>query len=261
MRGDKPDPEIHVTFPQTDGTALSQDEEYCIVEAGGERHTIRFHDYQQIYKIPGLYEKIFYDRLECQSPALIGTLLEYETTRRGMDMEDLMVLDVGAGNGIMGELLNEAGVETVVGVDILKEAAEAAQRDRPGVYDAYYPVDLLNPPQAVEMALDAMPFNCLTLVAALGFGDIPAPVFATAYNHVADGGLVAFNLKESFTTGSDPSGFAALIQQMEETETFEKSLEVQYVHRLNMRGEPLLYHAFVGCKLHDISGEDMPTMA
>jgi hypothetical protein len=33
-------------------------------------------------------------------------------------------------------------VESVVGVDIIPEAQEAADRDRPGVYEDYYVVDL-----------------------------------------------------------------------------------------------------------------------
>ena len=50
---------------------------------------------------------------------------------------DLRVLDLGAGNGIVAERLTEAGVGHIVGVDLLEEAAQAAERDRPDAYDDY----------------------------------------------------------------------------------------------------------------------------
>ena len=40
----------------------------------------------------------------------------------------LRVLDVGAGNGMVGEELDRMGAKHIVGVDIIPEAAEAAQR-------------------------------------------------------------------------------------------------------------------------------------
>ena len=252
---DKSELDLKVIFPKIEGNSPTQDQEYCLVEINGTQRKVRFHDYQEIYNIPGLYEKIFYDKLACQSPALIGRLLESEVSRQGMEFEDLTGLDVGAGNGIRGEMLNEAGVGSVVGVDILPAAAEATMRDRPGVYDAYYPVDLLNPPAPVEKALDARTFNGMTLVAALGFGDIPPSVFATAYNIVENGGFIAFNIKAEFLDDEQTSGFATLIQTMEEEGWFDTSLQVRYVHRLNILGEPLLYNAIVGRKLQDIPAE------
>ncbi|MGH3822900.1 MAG: methyltransferase, partial [Pseudonocardiaceae bacterium] len=47
---------------------LAQDEEWCEVVVEGERRRIRFHDYHEIYSIPGLYERLFYDTLGCESP-------------------------------------------------------------------------------------------------------------------------------------------------------------------------------------------------
>ena len=58
----------------------------------------------------------------------------------------LRVLDVGAGNGMVGEELDRMGARHIVGVDIIPEAKEAAERDRPGVYDDYFVVDLTDVP-------------------------------------------------------------------------------------------------------------------
>ena len=43
--------------------------------------------------------------------------------------------------------------------------------------------------RAVHEALEAQHFNCLTMIAALGFGDIPPEAFTVAYNFIEDGGL------------------------------------------------------------------------
>jgi predicted TPR repeat methyltransferase len=241
-----------VTFPQVEADSVPQDEEYCLVRVDGRTRRIRFHDYHEIYEIPGLYEHIFYETLGCASPALMSRLLEHEALCAGRHMDSLTVLDVGAGNGIMGEALAEAGVETLVGVDILPEAARAAQRDRPGLYDAYYAVDLLEMPRSAAEALEMRAFDCLTLIAALGFGDIQPEAFTVAYNLVADGGFVAFNLRDRYLDGDDASGFAALVQSMLDQGRLEERIRARYVHRRSITGEALYYTGIVGRKRADI---------
>ena len=54
---------------------LDQDEEWCEVEIDGDRRRIRFHDYASIYEVPGLYERLFAERLECDSPRVVTDLL------------------------------------------------------------------------------------------------------------------------------------------------------------------------------------------
>ena len=57
---------LTVTFPETSST--TQDNEWCLVEVDGEQRRVRFHDYDEIYAIPGLYEELFHRCLECASP-------------------------------------------------------------------------------------------------------------------------------------------------------------------------------------------------
>src|SRR3954463_15882501 len=129
-------------LPDEASATASQDEEWCEVEVDGEPRRLRFHDYSEIYSIPGLYERLIYERLGCQSPRVIAGLLRNELASRGTDAADLRVLDLGAGNGIVAEELAEAGVEHFVGLDIIEEAAQAAERDRPGLYHVYVVPDL-----------------------------------------------------------------------------------------------------------------------
>lgn len=217
----------------------------------GEVRRIRFHDYHEIYTVPGLYEQLFYDELKCDSPRTIATLLGEQLD--DTSAADLRVLDVGAGNGMVGEELDRMGAKHIVGVDIIEEAAEAAQRDRPGIYDDYVVVDLTDVPPATHAELSEHRFNCLTTVAALGFGDIPPEAFTEAYNLVEDGGLIAFNIKEKFVEDGDRSGFEELISQSLENGTMDLQAERRYRHRLSVAGDPLYYMAMVARKRADIA--------
>lgn len=231
---------------------LDQDEEWCDARLDGEHIRIRFHDYHVIYEHPGLYEQLFYDLLRCTSPRVVRRLLGRAVAERGIDPAELRVLDVGAGNGMVGEELRTLGAGTVYGVDIIEEAARAAARDRPGVYDGYLVADLtaLTPDQREELA--ARRFNAMTTVAALGFGDIPPAAFTAAFNLVEASGLIAFTIKEDFVTDHDTTGFSSLIRRMLAEEVISVIAEEHYRHRLSVRGDPLYYVAYVARKLRDI---------
>ena len=236
-----------VRFP-TLSDGLSQDEEWCEVFSDGEWRRLRFHDYGEIYDVPGLYEHLFYERLKCQSPGVVGDLLTEAVEAAGQAPADLRVLDLGAGNGIVGEALRLRGFEEVVGVDISPEAGEAVERDRPGVYAGYYVCDLLNPPGDVRRELEEARFGAMTSVAALGFGDVPPAVFRAAFDLVQDGGWIAFTIKQDFLGEADESGFDALIAELIESGAIEERGRRRYRHRLDVRGRPLHYVAIAGVK-------------
>ena len=126
-----------IQFPSIDTTSLEQDEAYFFLVNGENGHPddhrqrIRFHDYATIYSQPGLYEQLFYERLKCDSPRKVTEALRYTAEHERDNLAEMRVLDLGAGNGIMGEELKRHGVARLVGVDIVDEAREAAFRDRP----------------------------------------------------------------------------------------------------------------------------------
>jgi len=186
---------------------LDQHEEWIIVKKGSWQKKIRLHDYSDIFKLPGLYEQLFCQRLGCNSPMVICDLLE---EARG-NITDCRVLDFGAGNGMVGEEIIKRGGDLVVGVDIIKEAKEAAERDRAGIYDDYYVMDLDNPDDKDMEKLEQYNFNTLTSVAALGFDDIPPKAFLNAFNMVQDGGWITFNIKDKFLTDKDDTGYKDII--------------------------------------------------
>ena len=57
-----------IQFPPSDSQDLGQDEIFFTLIEDGEAKRLRFHDYDEIYKRPGLYEQLFYERLGCNSP-------------------------------------------------------------------------------------------------------------------------------------------------------------------------------------------------
>ena len=127
-------------------------------------------------------------RARLRSPRTVRELLEARLPERGLAPEDLVVLDVGAGNGMVGEQLSDLGASRIVGIDILPEAAQAAERDRPGVYDDYKVIDLIDPPPGDDAELSGIPFTCLTSVAALGFDDMPPEAFEQAFGYSSRAG-------------------------------------------------------------------------
>lgn len=230
---------------------LDQDEEWfkLVTDDGAER--IRLHEYDRVYDVPGLYEEVVYNRLQCDSPQVISDLLRHALKEHGDSDDALRVLDFGAGNGIVGECLQEAiKPEKIVGVDIIDEAEKAVRRDRPEIYDDYYVMDLSQPDDQAKNDLVKWNFNALVTVAALGFGDIPTKAFVNAFNLVQDNSWVVFNIRDRFFSDDDDTGYNRTLQEM-----IGNSLKIykkhHYCHRLSMAGEPLYYYAVVGRKEND----------
>jgi predicted TPR repeat methyltransferase len=233
-------------FPPEQGHDLAQDEAYFNLVEEGTTRKILFHDYDRIFSKPGLYEQLFYERLRCTSPEKVSELLHDSLTSERVSCNELRVLDLGAGNGMMAEQLRNLGVARIVGADILPEARDAAYRDRPTAYDDYVVADFTKLSDDRQTELTEWRFDCLTSVAALGFGDIPPKAFFTAMKFLRTDGWVAFNIKETFLDHSDDAGFSRFIREL----IFSAYLDVyqleRYTHRLSMEGVPLKYFAFVG---------------
>jgi 2-polyprenyl-3-methyl-5-hydroxy-6-metoxy-1,4-benzoquinol methylase len=236
---------LEIRMPEAEEQALDQDEEWCHVDVGGQSRRLRFHDYDEIYRVPGLYERLFYDALKCTSPTVVRGLLERALRDTGYDASSLRVLDVGAGNGLVGAEMRALGASLVVGSDILEEAAQAADRDRPEVYDDYVVCDLTDLTDDQHDRFVKHEFNCLTCVAALGFGDMPPEAFLQAVRYVSPSGWLAFCIKERFVSDEDESGFSRTMHELMDNGTLEVLERERYCHRNNVRGEPLYYEAFV----------------
>lgn len=241
-----------IQFPKQDTHSLDQNEAFFYLITPEGRRKIRFHDYNELYKIPGLYEQLFYDRLKSISPQKVTEILQSVVSQSNYNFTELRVLDLGAGNGMMGEVLKKNGISRLVGVDIIPEAFEAVGRDRPGIYDAYYVADFCNLSDDEYQEISSWSFNCMTTVATLGFEDIPVKAFIEAFNITKSEGWIAFNIKETFLDHSDNRGFSKTIREL----IFSKYLDLyhltKYRHRLSIEGEPIYYFAIAGRKNADV---------
>lgn len=219
----------NIRFPQRDQKDVPQDDEWCEIIEEDTVTLIRFHAYAKVFRYAGLYDQLFGgpgSETQCVSPQVIARLLESQLHHHIPANDDhdpkhktsLRVLDVGAGNGMMGEAIRglaRGGGAKIVGCDILPEARVAAER---GVYDVYLTADLaaLDQTGAPGSGLlrDAGPFNILTVASAVGYGHIPPEALFRAASLIEDGGLVAFNLKDDFVEGEtgSSSGFDGVIR-------------------------------------------------
>eukprot|EP01008_Symbiontida_sp_HLA12_P000748 NODE_1763_length_553_cov_1.725581_g1749_i0.p1 GENE.NODE_1763_length_553_cov_1.725581_g1749_i0~~NODE_1763_length_553_cov_1.725581_g1749_i0.p1 ORF type:complete len:105 (+),score=11.02 NODE_1763_length_553_cov_1.725581_g1749_i0:3-317(+) len=93
----------------------------------------------------------------------------------------------------------------------------------------------------------------MVVVAALGFGDIPAKAFIEAFNLIKAEGWVAFNIKETFLDDTDKTGFSLMIRELIFSEYLDLYHLERYRHRLSLDGTPLYYFSIVGRKNADVS--------
>jgi hypothetical protein len=244
-----------IQFPRTESLDSDQDESYFYLHGTSKKRKIKFHDYDEIYQVPGLYEQVFYDRLKCTSPNKVTSILESAIKQSVDNFTELRVLDLGAGNGMMGEELKKHGISRLIGIDIIPEAYDALIRDRPGIYDAYFVEDFCRLSEETKEEIESWQCDCMVTVAALGFGDIPTKAFINAFNIISNEGWVAFNIKDTFLDLTDKTGFSILIREL----IFSKYLDIyhieRYRHRLSIDGQPLYYFAVVARKKADISPE------
>lgn len=239
----------NISLPNTVPGQLDQDQAYFLLKEEQHTHRVRFHDYDQIYRRAGLYEQLFYQRLQCVSPRKAEQVLRKVLADNQQSLAGLRVLDLGAGNGMVGELLDAA---RIVGVDILDEAREACERDRPHAYDAYFVLDMDRLTAVQQADLQRWRFNCLTCIAALGFGDIPASAFRRAYQLIEPQGWLVFNIKETFLRPTDSSGFSKLVKTMMTSDVIEVHHLERYQHRVSIDGQPLYYYMMVARKVNDL---------
>ena len=139
----------------------------------GDSEIVHLHDYTRIYAVPGLYEHVVQEQLQCCSPQVAAQGFHRAAARAGLQASSITVLDVGAGTGLVGELLARGGVARIVGVDALTAARAACMRDRQGVYTDYLVGDLASPDSELSAALRKHRLG--GLVSAGAFGGTHAP--------------------------------------------------------------------------------------
>lgn len=222
-------------------TLSSPGEEWIEFGPVGERRRIGFHDYDTLYRVPGLYDRVFGELLGVKTAEVVVALYAAALDRLARPPGLERVLDLGAGSGIGGELLRRQGVACTVAVDLEPAAQMAAARDRPGVYDAYHVGDLTQPETSLWRQLGPIRFSALLALSSVGVDAISADLMMRVVRALlAEGGLLAFAVADELLPRFHDDLFAA-IPGMEPVATR------RYVHRRRTDGSLHRATALVAC--------------
>jgi trans-aconitate methyltransferase len=223
----------------------SQEEEsFVLVRGDGGSERIRLHDYARVYAVPGLYEEVVQNRLGCASPQVLAGTLAAAVAEAGVSTAGLRVLDVGAGNGVVGEELHARGAQVVAGLDGVVAARDAARRDRPELYEVYAVagVDEVTPEQLVA----EHELNTLTAAGALGVGHVEVADVARWWAAFPPGSWFAATAPPDVV---DPAG-SDLLGALASADPATKTVRQEnFAHRRRMSGTTITYTVVVARKV------------
>jgi SAM-dependent methyltransferase len=213
--------------------------------AGGSEEVVHLHDYARIYATPGLYERIVQELLECRSPQVCAQAFARSLTLLGIDPSGVLLLDVGAGTGLVGELVAGLGLAGVVGIDLLAAARCAASRDRPGAYREYLVGDLAEAGATVLERLRRHRFGGMIAAGALGGTHMPPVALERALGLLAPGAPVVFSIDERWSATDEPGGFRTPLARMIGSGRLRLLERSRFRHRRTTTGEPVHYELIV----------------
>jgi hypothetical protein len=240
-RGSDPGTRVRLVGPpEADGEYVG-----LRVDRGPAEELVHLHDYTRLYAVPGLYEHVVQDLLECRSPQVAAGGLARALELLRLDAARISLLDLGAGTGLAGELASGLGFARVVGLDLLPAAREAALRDRPGVYLDYVIGDLAAPEPELLARLRHHQPGALLGAGALGGTHMPPAALETALTLLPRDAPVVFTIDEHWTHSDEPGGFRTPLARLERSGALRVLERTRFRHRLRMTGEPIHYELFV----------------
>jgi SAM-dependent methyltransferase len=221
----------------------SVDGEYVAL---GDHEIVHLHDYARIYAVPGLYEYVVQEQLQCRSPQVVAEGFVRAVASAGLQAASMTVLDVGAGTGLVGELLSRGGVKRLVGIDALPAARAACIRDRPGVYSTYLIGDLAAGDSELFTSLREQELGGLVSAGAFGGTHAPPAALINALSILAPGAPVALTIDERWIESADPDGFGYELQRLVDRGDLNVAERTRFRHRITTTGEPIFYELIVG---------------
>jgi predicted TPR repeat methyltransferase len=233
--------------PEADGEYIALRTE------GSQEEIVHLHDYERIYGVPWLYEHVVQDLLGCRSPQTAADGLARALTRLGIDPRRVVLLDLGAGTGIVGGLARELQVRTVIGVDPLDAARAACRRDRAGVYDDYLVGDLSAGSPGLLAALRRHRPTALISTGAFGGTHGPPSALLGALALLPTGAPVVFTIDEKWMQTDGPGGFRTAVSQLLASGELLLLERSRFQHRLSTSGDPIYYELVVAAAQPPIS--------
>ena len=234
------------------GPPEANGEYVALRDADLDEEVVHLHDYERLYRVPGLYEHVVQDLLQCRSPQVAADGLAYALARLAMDPAETVLLDVGAGTGIVGELVTAAGVPCVIGIDALEAARRACLRDRPGVYRDYLVGDLAAPLSDLLTRLRRHGPNALISAGAMGGGThMPPRALVNAVSLMPGGAPVVFTIDERWMNTDDPGGFKTPMTELTGSGALRLLRRTRFQHRLSTTRSPIHYELVVAARGSD----------
>ncbi|HUA44656.1 MAG TPA: hypothetical protein VMA77_05480 [Solirubrobacteraceae bacterium] len=224
------------------------DAEYIALRSrgsGDEIEIVHLHDYERVYSEPGLYEHIVQELLGCRSPQVAADAFADALTELALDPSEVVLLDLGAGTGVVGELVSAVGISTIVGVDALDAARTACLRDRPGTYADYLTGDLASPAPKLLKALAGHRPTALISAGALGGTHGSGATLVNALALLPAGSPVVFTIDERWMQTDRPGGFRTVMSDLVESRQFRLLSRMRFQHRVSTSGEPIYYELIV----------------
>jgi SAM-dependent methyltransferase len=242
---------IDYTVTLEDGAERAPDEEAFTVRfESGRKQRIELHDYDRMYAIAGLYEEVVQRRLRCASPAKLADVLLRVAEMQGRAPHLLRVLDIGAGNGLVGEELRARGVQVLVGTDSARRARDAANRDRPGLYASYVVADANGQPAELGTLVRELGINCIVCAGALGFEHIEAHSLAELWDLLPHGAMFALTVHEQLAQpGASDVGDELELLRAGHAGT-EIVVSERFQHRIKVGGGAI-YYLSIGARKRD----------
>jgi hypothetical protein len=239
---------FHSTHVRLIGPPHADGEYVALRENGLEEEIVHLHDYPRLYGVSGLYEYIVQGLLGCRSPQVAAEALARALKRLGVEPAEVRLLDLGAGTGLVGELVRGLGIATVVGLDSLAAARVACLRDRPGVYRDYLVGDLADPGPELLARLRRHQPGGLVAAGAFGGTHVPPTALINALALLPSGAPVVFTIDERWMRTDAPGGFRTPVTQLLASGELQLLERSRFRHRLTTDGEPVTYELLAAAK-------------
>jgi hypothetical protein len=230
--------------PEADG------EYVALLSAGSGEEIVHLHDYERLYRVPGLYEHVVEELLACRSPQVAADALADALSELGRQPSEVALLDLGAGTGTVGELASALGISAIIGLDALDAARTACLRDRPGIYRDYLVGELATPGPELVMALKDHAPNALISAGALGGSHASDAALINALALLPTGAPVVFTIDVRWTRTDGPGGFRTVLSRLMASDQLRPLRRSRFQHRLSTTGTPIHYELIVGITGH-----------